>query len=353
MSECIRVAVLSNSMLFQRQGGLQIQILETISALTHLGIQAERINPNRDKLSDYDVVHVFGVNDNRCLVEAAKTVSKPVVISPVLQPHWTRYAGLRDNLLDRLVGKLSHWHIRTTYRDIDICLKSSDVIVALDGVEKASIIAAFGVDKDKITIAPNGVSHRFFEASSSLFIDKYGLEPGFVLCVAAINRNKNQLALAKALQHTGKQIVLIGPCSEANKNYLARILDFSGVTYLGAMNYKDPLLASAYAAAGIFCLPSQCEVMPLSALEALATGTPVVMTRHHHMNVAQMSHVLREVDPMDHTQIRSAIQEVLNSACSPDQCKGAVQHLTWDRVAVTLAGIYRRLSTHGGTSQTR
>jgi glycosyltransferase involved in cell wall biosynthesis len=343
MFETIKVAVLSSSMLFQRQGGLQIQILETISALTRLGIQADLINPNHDKLSDYDVVHVFGVNHNQRLVEAAKEVPKPVVISPVLPQDWTRYTGLRDHLLDRFVRKLSHWHISTTFRGIDICLKFSDVVVALSEVEKASITAAFGIAKDKVTIIPNGVPARFFEASANLFIQKYGLEPGFILCVATINKNKNQLALAEALRHTDKQVVLIGSCAEPNKEYLARTLEFPNVIYLGTMDYQDPLLASAYAAAGVFCLPSQSEVMPLTALEALATGTPVVMTSHHCMNLTNMSHVLREVEPGDHAQIRSAVEKSLVDAISPKQCKDAVMHLSWDKVALALADIYKYL----------
>lgn len=343
MSEDFKVAVLSNSMLFQRQGGLQIQILETISALKRLGIQADLINPNQDKLADYDIIHVFDVNGNYGLVEAAKAIPKPIVISPVLPLDWTRYTGFRDQLLDRLVGKLSKWHISTTYRRIDFCLRFSNVVVALSELEEKSITAAFGVEHEKIRIIPNGVPQRFFKASPELFIQKYGLEPGFILCVATINRHKNQLALAQALQHTSYKIVLIGQCLEPNKAYLARILDFPNVNYLGTMDYQDPLLASAYAAAGVFCLPSRSEVMPLSTLEAMAAGTPVVMTRHHCMIVTNMSQVLREIEPGDHKQIRSAVEKFLGDTSSPTQCKAAVMHLGWDKVALALADIYKSL----------
>ena len=344
MSEALKIAVLSNPMLFQRQGGLQIQIRETISALKRLGIRAALINPNQDKLADYDIIHVFDVNNNYCLVEAAKAIPKPVVISPVLPLDWTRYTGFRDHLLDRLVGKLSNWHISTTCRRIDFCLTSSDAVIALSEIEKRSITDAFGIAHTKVSIVPNGVTQRFFEASPDLFVQKYKLKPGFVLCVATINRHKNQLALAQALRHTPYKIVLIGQCLDPNKAYLARILDFPNIIYLGAMDYHDPLLASAYAAAGVFCLPSRSEVMPLSTLEALAAGTPVVMTRHHCMIVTNMSQVLVEIEPGDQRQIRSAVDRFLVGTSSPKQCKDAVTHLSWDKVALALADIYKSVS---------
>lgn len=337
-----KVAVLSYPMLFQRQGGLQIQILETIAALRKLGVQAELINPNQDKLVDYDLVHVFSaINGNYRLVEAARGAAKPVVISPLIRPDWTSCTGFRERFLDRLVGKLSNWHIHTTYQEIDFCLRSSDFIVALGEIEKKSITDAFGIAPEKINIIPNGIPQRFFETSPDLFVRKYGLEPGFVLCVAAINSHKNQLFLAQALQHTPYKIVLIGQCLETDRDYLARILDFSNVIYLGALDYQDPLLASAYAAAGVFCLPSRSEVMPLSVLEALAAGTPAIVTKHHCMDVSSMRQILVEVEPINHEQVQSAASRFLTNPTSPEQCRGRVSHLSWDNVARDLIKVYR------------
>jgi len=339
-----RVAVLSYPMLFQRQGGLQIQILETIAALKRLGIQAELIDPNRDKIADYDLVHVFSaINGNYRLVEATKGGAKPVVISPLIRPDWTTFTGLRERFLDRLVGKLTGWHIHTTYQEIEFCLQSSDFIVALGEIEKKSIMDAFHIAPEKIRVIQNGIPQRFFEASPSLFTEKYDLEPGFVLCVAAINSHKNQLTLVQALQDMSCKVVLIGQCLETDKDYLARILDFPNVVYLGVLDYQDPLLASAYAAAGVFCLPSLSEVMPLSVLEALAAGTPAIMTKHHCMNVSSMHQVLAEIEPNNHEQIRSTVTQFLTNPAPPERCRNTVLHLNWDNAARDLSGIYELL----------
>src|SRR5450830_1193345 len=58
----MRVGILSYPMLFQREGGLQVQVRETIAALNRLGqddahpLQAELVDPNRQRLQGMGVV---------------------------------------------------------------------------------------------------------------------------------------------------------------------------------------------------------------------------------------------------------------------------------------------------------
>lgn len=339
-------------MLFQRQGGLQIQIKETIDALNKLNIESKLINPSQDQLADFDLVHVFSaINGNYRVVEAAKDIGKPVVISPLIQPDWTRFSGLRERFLDRLVGKLTGWHIHTSYREIHYCLQGSDAIVALGEIEKNSIKEAFLIDQEKVSVIPNGIPRRFFEAGPGIFCEKFNLEPGFVLCVAAINSHKNQLALVEALKDSGQKVVLIGSCLQSSKDYLSRLLSYPHVSYLGSLAYDDPLLASAYAAAGLFCLASLSEVMPLSVLEALAAGTSVVMTRNHCMDLSELQGLVWQVNPNDQTAIRHTINSALSKPPEPQKCRAGVGSLSWESVAADLIAIYRRvLSAHSARS---
>ena len=340
----MRIAILSYPMLFQRQGGLQIQIKETVAALKQLGIQADLINPLQDKLADYDLVHVFSaINGNYRLVEAAKDVGKPVVISPLIRPDWNRFSGMRARFFDRLVGKSTGWHIQTTYREIDYCLQASDAIVALGEIERQSIIDAFLIASEKIKVIPNGIPQRFFKATPQLFIDKHDIAPGFLLCVAAINSHKNQLAVVDALKDSGLTVVLIGTCLASSQSYLAKLLTYPHVMYLGSLAYDDPLLASAYAAAGVFCLPSQSEVMPLSVLEALAAGTPAAMTKNHCMDVSKMQPYVREIEPDDWAAIREAISGLLAHSVDAANCRSSVAELSWGNVAADLAVIYQQV----------
>jgi hypothetical protein len=58
----MRVGILSYPMLFQREGGLQIQVSSTIAALQRLsvpGLRVELVDPNRQRLDQFDLIHVF------------------------------------------------------------------------------------------------------------------------------------------------------------------------------------------------------------------------------------------------------------------------------------------------------
>ncbi len=340
----IKVAILSYPMLFQRKGGLQIQILETIRELKILGVEASLFNSNNDRLENYDLIHVFSaINGNYRMIEAAKDVAKPVVISPLVRPDWTKYTGIRARFFERIVGRLSGWHVHTIFQELNTSLHLSDAIIALGNVEKKSITEAFLISPEKINVIPNGIPQRFFDADPEMFSSYLSIDEGFILCVAAINPHKNQLSLIRALKDTSYKIVLIGQCLATDKKYLSEILSYPNVLYLGSMDYDSPLLSSAYAAADLFCLPSYSEVMPLSVLESLAAGTPVVMTKHHSMDLKSMTQVIREITPNNSNDICKSLNELQALNCSVGDCKKSVKDFSWQNVAESILAVYQSL----------
>ena len=343
----MRVAALSYPMLTQQLGGLEIQIRETLAALNATGCDTRLIDPLNEKLADFDLIHVFAAGSgNFRIVQFAQMVSRPVVMSPLLRDHWTRSLAQRARLIDRWMGRLTRWQVSTEYRDLLKGLTGSARLVALGRRERQSIVEAFDIPAERVEVVPNGIPQRFFEADPEAFVARYGMQPGFVLCVASIDSHKNQLGLAGALAGRGRPLVLIGDCSESNRAYLDQVLAVPGTRHLGRLEYDDPMLASAYAAAGVFALVSQSEVMPLTALESLAAGTPVVMTRHHGMDTAGLSHVIREVDPTSAAQTIEAIEFQLQHGADAAQCSQSVRHLTWDAVASQLISIYSDVLRH-------
>lgn len=336
----IRVALMTSPTVFQYLGGLNIQIRETLAALQKLGLQAELVNSVDVDLSTYDVIHAFSaINGCQRIIQHAKAIGKVAIGSPLVRPHWTRSLGRQARFLDQVVGKLTGWNVQTEYRHIASFLHESDHLIALGPIEQQSIHQAFNVPLRKISIVPNGIPERFFKSSPDLFCNKYAVAPGFVLNVAEVCDHKNQLTLARALAGTDKMIVVVGETTLANEPYLREIQKFNNVKYVGRINYSDPLLASAYAAAGVFCLPSNSEVMPLSVLESLAAGTKVVMTNQHGMDVSRFGSFVRFIEPHHEGAIRDAI---LQQTAESDAlgCQQAVSDLTWESVATHIANIY-------------
>lgn len=350
----MKVAFYSYPTLFQNSGGLQVQILETISAVRKLGIQARLIDMNCEQISAYDLLHVFSVaNGNHRSIELASDRNIPVIVSSLLQPHWNRRLGALSRILETVSGHLTGWNVKTEYRHFASALNHADAIIALGDTEKRSIIDAFGIDKSRIRVIPNGIPQRYFEGNPEDFQRKFGIDSEFVLCVASINPHKNQLGLAKALASTGIPLILIGPCLTGDKQYLEEILRFPRARYLGPMDYDDPLLASAYAAASVFCLPSNSEVMPLSVMEALASGTPVVMTRNHCMDVSAWHDIVHEISPKNQKEIDTATRSLLARKPPAERCRDAVRGYTWDAVGSAILRCYHDVLAKRGRSYSR
>ncbi|MYM75567.1 glycosyl transferase, partial [Duganella sp. FT134W] len=83
----MRVGLISYPMLFQRNGGLQVQVGETLRALAAAGHQVGLVDPAHADRADFDLLHVFGsMNGNHRLVAAARAAGLPVVLSALVAP---------------------------------------------------------------------------------------------------------------------------------------------------------------------------------------------------------------------------------------------------------------------------
>lgn len=339
----MRIGLISYPMLFQRLGGLQVQVLETMRALAELGHDARYIDAFEGKLSDFDVIHVFGaINGNHRIVEAACDQNLPVVISTVLHPPFTAFDRRLCELADSLLGRFVGWEVTTSYRQIRAALDGASRIVALGDDERDMLIEGYGQGSGKIEVIPNGVAQRFYGASPDLFRDRFAPGGRVIACIASVNERKNQLAAARAVSELDAELFLFGPCDASAEAYLEQVKEAApgAVNYCGSLNYDDPMLPSAYAAADIMLLPSLSEVMPISVLEALAAGAPVVMTKNHSLGIAAVPGILEMVDPTDVAAIREACQSVLADPPERERVRELVKDFTWRAVAEKLLGVY-------------
>lgn len=343
----MRVGILSYPMLFQRDGGLQVQVRETIAALNRLGsetphrIQAQLVDPNRERLDTFDLIHVFSaINGNYRVVEAAVELGVPVVLSPLISTGWDRASGFRARVADRLAGRLTAWNVQTSYAQTKRALQLARLIIALGEPERDAIISGFLVEPAKIRVFPNGINRHFFTSRAELFRHRTGITGPFVLMVGSINPYKNQLGLVQALAGMNISVVLIGHVARQDQTYLDTVLRTPHVRWLGALNHDDPLLASAYCAASVLALPSQGEVFPLAVLEALASGTPVVMTDANALDLRESAFALRQVHWQDASAQRAAIAHFIDHPPDREAVRALVEQFTWARIASQIAACY-------------
>lgn len=341
----MRVAMLYYPMLFQRTGGLQVQVLETTRALRGLGVDAVLFDYREHRLSDFDIAHVFSaINGNHRIIEQARSEGLPVVLSTVLHPPWSRAQNTRANVASKLASRLSGWSLSTTHQHIQTCLSYANVVIALGRLEQDMLINSYGADADKVHIVPNGIKPAFFDADETAFRERFGIQGAYALNIASVSPYKNQLAALKALK--GKiPLVVFGPCLRENQTYLEELRRFGGewFHYLGVLNNDDPALPSAYAGASLFVLPSWSEVQPISILEAMAADCPVILTKNHSLDVIPDMTCLGQVAPDDVQTMSSLASQLLSNPPAGGVMRNQVKELTWQNVASQVKGIYTGL----------
>lgn len=146
---------------------------------------------------------------------------------------------------------------------------------------------------------PNGVDCRLFEGMSRESREARGMRgPGLaphetlaplmpktslsLLCVARIDRQKNQMMLVEWLaRNPGATVRLVGPVTQPDyraelEARAAQLGVSERVSFAGALKPASAELLREYANADVFVLPSRHEPFGIVVLEAWAAGLPVV-----------------------------------------------------------------------------
>jgi len=165
-------------------------------------------------------------------------------------------------------------------------LRAMDQVIALTGHD-SGLLAALGVDPDRITVIPNGIPLDRYrpdgkEAEEGLR-RRLGLEPdaGFFLFVGRLVEQKGVRFLLEAARlvlrdHPSARFVIAGegPLRARSVQSCAEMGIGGSVTFAGWLPHDD--LIAAYCSSTAVLAPSLWEGMPLVVLEAAACGRPVI-----------------------------------------------------------------------------
>jgi glycosyltransferase involved in cell wall biosynthesis len=209
---------------------------------------------------------------------------------------------------------------RLYFKPLRYLTPRADRVCTVSGCERSRLVR-FGYAKaDRVDIVPNGVDEAFAprehlpELEAERVLDRYAVPERYVLYAGRLNVRKNVAALVRAVAHFASpelQLLIVGAPDRTAED-LRAVARESGVTsrvrLLGHVSDAD--LRVLYSAATVFCFPSLDEGFGLGPLEAMASGTPAVVSNAPVM-VETCGDAAVYVDPTDPKAIARGIDELI------------------------------------------
>ncbi len=237
-------------------------------------------------------------------VKCVPFVPDLVAFLPFLKKH-----KLKSKILEKLTLKRA--------------LKKASKAIAISYNTKKDLINHFRISGDKIAVIYGAVSESFIPIENKQIISevlkKYNLPPKFILFVGTLEPRKNITRLIEAyflLDETIRKeckLVIVGKKGWYYKEIFDVVKEVNlekDVIFPGYIPDCD--LPIIYNAAEVFVFPSLYEGFGLPPLEALACGTPTIVS-----NISSLPEVVGDaavlVSPYKKEEIKNAIQEVLFS----------------------------------------
>ena len=302
----------------------------------------------RARLANFDVVHIFGLYDLLGARTAAAAYERKIryVVEPIgMFVPIVRSFFLKD-FYHRLFGREM--------------LQNASAIIATAEQEKQELVSG-GIPAEKIVVRRNGVVAPEKMPASGLFRNSLGLPPEakLVLFLGRLSQKKSpdlllqafaQMAAAEGAAH----LAFVGPDESGMRGKLQAMAAQMGLQ--NRVHFAGPLTGdlkwAAYRDAEIFVLPSQNENFGNTAAEAVAAGTPVIVTRQ--CGIAPLLEGLAGlVIEHEAAALAHALLDLLQTSLLYQQlkkgCAAAAQRLDWGLPTREMHALFCKLAGPAGS----
>lgn len=302
------------------------------------------------RAGEFDVVH-----DNQCLGSGLLKVAAaglPVVAT-------VHHPITRDRVLDLAAARW--WRRPLVHRWYGFAKMQQRIsraipdLLTVSSSSAADIAADFGVQPSQLHVVPLGVDTTLFKPSAQ------PRKSGRIIAIASADIPLKGVAtllhaVARLRVHHDPELQLVakvepnGPTAK-----LIAELGISDIVHI-TNGLSDLELAGLFASAEVACIPSLYEGFSLPAVEAMASGAPIVASR-----VGALPEVLGEdgvcaefVKPADVDEFTRVLGELLDS---PDKRRRlgaagrerALEVFSWESVAAQTVRVYERAITRAAS----
>jgi glycosyltransferase involved in cell wall biosynthesis len=236
-------------------------------------------------------------------------------------------------------------------------VRAADFVVADSANTQNDVICLLGADPARTAVVPGGVEPRFQPAPAEAVADlryRLGLVEPFILSIGMIEPRKNwqglirAYSLVRARRNLSHRLVLAGPrgwLSDTIFEERDRSPFRNDVIFLGFVADED--LPTLYSAADVFAFPSFYEGFGLPPLEAMACGTPVVVSDAASLpevvGDAGLSVPAEDTDALADALERALLDDPLRARLRTDGLARAAT-FTWSAAAEALLAVYRQVA---------
>lgn len=245
---------------------------------------------------------------------------------------------------------------RRYFRMTRDALRAANAITVVSGDTRVKLLKMFGRELSaKTRTIPGGVRMSLFPPSKSpsalnIIAKKYNIKhKDIVLFTGRLINEKGVAYLVKAAKDIKGEIIIAGDGPQ--KNILANLIKQKKLANVNLLGYVEPAdLREIYYLASVFVSPSVWDdPMPLTIIEAMAAGLPVVVTRKGGIPLAVKDKYNGFfVHPRNPQDIAEKVNRLLANAVLRkkigERARATVEDkFTWTKIAEKFSKIYKSI----------
>ena len=230
----------------------------------------------------------------------------------------------------------------------------ADRIIAISQNTKKDLVEYFNVGDDRIAVIPLAAREEFhprpMEEVKAFVAKRWGLDQPYLLSVGTVEPRKNLKHLIRVYRCLPEELrnqhplVIAGGKGWLSSDLYQWILEMgaqSSIRFLGYLPASD--LPWLYCGATCLAYPSLYEGFGLPALEAMASGIPVITS-----NTSSLPEVVGDaallVDPQSEQELLSAITKVVSDPTlrqtMSDKGLDQAKKFSWEQIARDTLRVY-------------